>query len=103
MWIMIANNIVWFEATWRWNIITRALAAFLNLFFNFCCMDLCVHGRLICGFDLFFCLFGIRKDMRSLKGTINTIGVNNYGESATPPVAPSHLPPSHAAGPTASC
>ena len=78
MWIMIANNIVWFEATWRWNVLTRALAAFLNMFFNFCCMDLCVHGRLICVFDLFFCLFGIRRDMRSLRGTINTIGVNNY-------------------------
>jgi len=83
MWIMIANNIVWFESAWRWNIFTRGLATFLNLFFNFCCMDLCTRGRLVCVFDLFFCMFGIRKDMRSLKGTINTIGVNNYGADGT--------------------
>ncbi len=92
MWIMIANNIVWFEAKWRWNIFTRALAAFLNMFFNFCCMDLCTRGRLICVFDLFFCMFGIRQDMRSLKGTINTIGVNNYGERPTLPPTASRLP-----------
>lgn len=78
MWIMIANNIVWFEAKYRFNALARLVAFFLNLLFNFCVSDLCTRGRLFLPFHLFFCLFGIRKDMTSLKGTVTHIGVNNY-------------------------
>jgi len=77
-WIMIANNIVWFESATRWNPFTRLLAFCINMLFNFCVTDLCTRGRLTCLLDVFFCLFGCRKDFRSLAGTVDTIGVNNY-------------------------
>ena len=78
MWIMIANNIVWFESATRWNPFTRLLAFILNMLFNFCVSDLCTRGRLSCLLDVFFCLFGCRKDFRSMAGTVSHIGVNNY-------------------------
>ena len=43
--IMIANNIVWFEAKWRWNLLARLVTQLVNLAFNYCVMDLCVRGR----------------------------------------------------------
>ena len=32
--IMIANNIVWFEAKWRWNFVARLVTQLVNLAFN---------------------------------------------------------------------
>ena len=56
----------------------RLLAFCINLLFNFCVSDLCTRGRLSCFLDVFFCLFGVRKDFRSMANTVSHIGVNNY-------------------------
>jgi len=29
--VMIANNIVWFEARWRWNLVARLVTWLVNL------------------------------------------------------------------------
>ena len=54
----------------------------------------CTRGRLFLPLHVFFCLFGIRKDMTSLKGTVTHIGVNNYARvQARPPPPLAHPKP----------
>jgi len=83
--ILIANNVICFEALNKWNPFTRFLAVFLNLVYDFLIHDVLIYGRLPwwpLPFQLIAWvldpLFGARATIRAYKGTVNMIGLNHY-------------------------
>eukprot|EP00908_Phaeocystis_cordata_P020713 Transcript_3237.p1 GENE.Transcript_3237~~Transcript_3237.p1 ORF type:complete len:347 (-),score=162.90 Transcript_3237:498-1538(-) len=81
--VLIANNVIWFEASpeQRWNPLLLFIAWAANILINYSLMEALVHGRLPnvpLPLDTVAWLFGARPGLRSLRGSVNACGVNNY-------------------------
>ena len=81
--VLIANNVIWFEAhpsSW-WNPVMHLIAWGANMIFNFAVMSALVTGalpQLPLPLDSCAWLMGVRPALRSLRGSVNVCGVNNY-------------------------
>jgi len=60
------------------GLLSAVCATILSYLFNFLYVDLLVFGRCFWACQLLFCLLGWRRDLASLRGSVDWLGVNHY-------------------------
>lgn len=82
--VLVANNVLWFEADPERSVkfgLLNLIAWAANILINYAMMDALVFGRLPnfpLPLDSAAWLCGARPGLRTLKGSVNACGVNNY-------------------------
>jgi beta-glucosidase len=76
--VMVANNVILFEAERWWNPVTRMMAFVINTVFNMVVLDVCCFGRPWFPLWLLACACGVRKQLHALRGSVDMIGINHY-------------------------
>ena len=76
--VMVANNVIWFEAERWWNPITRLMAFVMNTVFNMVVLDCAVFGRPWWPLWLLACICGVSQQLESLRGSVDIVGINHY-------------------------
>jgi len=81
--VMMASNLIWFQAKLPWwkAPISTALALLLSHAYNYVLSDVCVYGKLPSWpipMDTIGLFCGLRPLARSMKGSVNAIGINHY-------------------------